>query len=63
MRIAHGLEGEALAFIGSFHRAPNQTTAPARPQAVQPANRLAAAAPKNTTPESAVIQKLTGQSV
>ena len=28
-----------------------------------PANRLAAAAPKNTMPESAVIQKLVGQSV
>ncbi len=27
-----------------------------------PANRRAAAAPKNTMPESAVIQKLTGQS-
>ncbi len=28
-----------------------------------PANRRAAAAPKNTMPESAVIQKLVGQSV
>jgi len=34
-----------------------------RPESVQPANRLAAAAPKNTMPESAVIQKLVGQSV
>ena len=34
-----------------------------RPRPVQPAKRLAAAAPKNTMPESAVIQKLVGQSV
>ena len=35
----------------------------AKAHPVQRANRLAATLPKNTKPESAVIQKLVGQSV